>query len=79
MRGEQKSGVYLDLARIFLYRAVEKASWAGKQAIYAFAEGDEQRMMLMGLKRFTKLEAFNLKEARRRTADFFLEANDYSL
>jgi len=79
MRGEEKSGIYLDLARTYLYNAVEKANWAGKQAIYAFAEGDEQRMMLMGLKRFTKMEPFNLKDARRRIADFLLEANDYTL
>ncbi len=79
MRGEEKSGIYLDLARTYLYSAVEKANWAGKQAIYAFAEGDEQRMMLMGLKRFTKMDPFNLKDARRRIADFLLEANDYTL
>jgi len=78
MKGEEKSSIYLDLARIYLYKAVEKASWAGKQAIYAFAEGDEQRMMLMGLRRFTKMEAFNLKDARRRVADHLLEANDYT-
>jgi hypothetical protein len=58
MRGEEKSKIYLDLARIYLYNAVEKANWAGRQAIYAFAEGDEERMMLMGLKRFTKMETF---------------------
>jgi len=79
MRGEEKSKIYLDLARIYLYNAVEKANWAGRQAIYAFAEGDEERMMLMGLKRFTKMEPFNLKASRRRIADFFLEANDYTL
>jgi len=78
-KGEEQSSKYHDLAKIYLYNAVEKAAWAGKQAIYAFAEGDEQRMMLMGLKRFTKVEAFNLKEARRRIADLLLEANDYSL
>jgi alkylation response protein AidB-like acyl-CoA dehydrogenase len=78
MRGEEKSKIYLDLARIYLYNAVEKANWAGRQAIYAFAEGDEERMMLMGLKRFTKMEPFNLKASRRRIADFFLEANDYT-
>jgi alkylation response protein AidB-like acyl-CoA dehydrogenase len=79
MKGEGKSGIFLDLARIYLYNAIEKASWAGRQAIYAFAEGDEQRMMLMGLKRYTKTEPYNLKEARRRVADFLLEANDYAL
>ncbi len=78
MRGEEQSGIYLDLARIYLHTAIEKASWAGKQAIYAFADGDEMRMMLIGLKRFTKIEPFNLKEARRRVANYLLEKNDYA-
>ena len=78
MRGKEQSAIYMDLARIYLYCAIEKASWAGKQAIYAFADGDEQRMMLIGLKRFTKIEPFNLKDARRRVADFLLEKNDYT-
>jgi hypothetical protein len=79
MKGEAMSGIYMDLARIYLHVAVEKASWSGKEAIYGFAQGDEERMMLIGLKRFTKMEPFNLKEARRRVADFLLEANDYAL
>ena len=76
-RGEEASGIALDMTRIFLYGAIENAARAGREAIYAFAEGDEQRMMLMGLKRFTKVEPFNLKEARRRVADHFLGTQDY--
>ena len=76
-RGEEAVSMQIDMTRIFLYNAVEKAAAAGRQAIYAFAEGDEQRMMLMGLKRFTKMEPFNLKEARRRVADFVIEKNAY--
>lgn len=75
--GEEASKVYIDMMRVYLYEAVERAASAGKQAIYAFAEGDEQRMMLMGLKRFTKLEPRNLKEARRRIADHLIEKNEY--
>ncbi len=78
MRGKETSGVYIDLAKIYLYTAIEKSNWAGKQAIYAFADGDEMRMMLIGLKRFTKIDPFNLKEARRRVANFLLEKNEYA-
>lgn len=78
MRGREDSGIYEDLAKIYLHTAIEKSTWAGKQAIYAFADGDELRMMLIGLKRFTKIEPFNLKEARRRVADHLLEKNDYT-
>ena len=37
--------------------------------INAFASGDEQRMMLLGVKRFTKVDSFNSKDAKRRIAD----------
>jgi hypothetical protein len=42
-----------------------------------FADGDEQRMILMGLKRFTKAEAFNTKDARRRIADKMIAEGKY--
>ncbi len=78
MWGEEKATYQIDLARIYLHNAMARASWAGRQAIMAFTEGDEQRMMLMGLKRFTKMEPFNLKDARRRIADYLLEKDDYA-
>ncbi len=77
IRGEKACALEKDMAMIYLHSAMEKASWAGKQAIYAFAEGDELRLMLLGLKRFTKIEPFNLKEARRRVANFVIEKGEY--
>jgi alkylation response protein AidB-like acyl-CoA dehydrogenase len=77
IRGEQACAIQKDIAMIYLHEALEKASSAGKQAIYAFAEGDELRLMLLGLKRFTKIEPFNLKEARRRVANYALEKGEY--
>ncbi len=78
VKGEEAGAIYKDLAMVYLHKAVEKSVWAGKQAIYAFAEGDEMRMMLMGLKRFTKIDPYNLKEARRRIANYLLEKNKYA-
>ena len=40
--------------------------------------GDEQKMMLLGLKRFTKSEPFNSKDARRRIADKLIDDGKYS-
>ncbi len=79
IRGEKACAIQKDMAMIYLHSAVEKAANAGKQAIYSFAEGDELRLMLLGLKRFTKIEPFNLKEARRRVANYALEKNEYPL
>jgi len=77
IRGEKACAVQKDIAMIYLHEAVEKAASAGKQAIYAYAEGDELRLMLLGLKRFTKIDPFNLKEARRRVAQHTLDKGAY--
>lgn len=76
-RGEKETGIQKEIAIIYLHHAIEKAALAGKHAIYAFAEGDELRLMLMGLKRFTKIDPYNLKEARRKVADYALEKGEY--
>ncbi|HXB94485.1 MAG TPA: acyl-CoA dehydrogenase family protein [Puia sp.] len=69
----------LDIMRTCLYDAADSIHKAGKDAINAFADGDEQRMMLLGLKRFTKVEPFNSKAARRRIAEKLITDNKYPL
>ncbi|MFD1165098.1 acyl-CoA dehydrogenase family protein [Sphingobacterium daejeonense] len=66
-----------DMAQIYLYGAIDKVNAAGKEALYSFAEGDELNMMLVGLRRFTKAQPFNLKEARQRIAKKLIEENKY--
>jgi hypothetical protein len=77
LRGEANCKIEKEMAIVYLHEAVEKAASAGKQAIYAFADGDELRLMLLGLKRFTKVEPYNLKEARRKIADRVIEKGEY--
>ena len=77
IRGEKACEIQKEMALIYLYHAVETAASAGKQAIYAFAEGDELRLMLLGLKRFTKIDPFNLKESRRKVANYVIEKGEY--
>lgn len=67
-----------DMLHCLLNDAMDKVNKAGKEAINAFAQGDEQRMMLLGLKRFTKMAPFNSKAARRRIADQLIAANKYA-
>ena len=52
--GEEAQDTQIAMSKLYLYRATEIVIQKGKEAIVSFAEGDEQRMMLMGLKRFTK-------------------------
>jgi alkylation response protein AidB-like acyl-CoA dehydrogenase len=76
-QGETAAALYLDIMRTYLYDAADRVNKYGKDAINSFADGDEMRMMLMGLKRFTKAEPFNSKESRRRIADRMIAENRY--
>lgn len=77
--GESATQVQADIVNCYLNDAVDKLNKAGKDALNAFAGGDEQRMMLLGLKRFTKTSPFNGKDARRRIADKLIADNKYAL
>jgi alkylation response protein AidB-like acyl-CoA dehydrogenase len=77
LRGEANAQIQKEMALVYLHEAVEKAASAGRQAIMAFADGDELRLMLLGLKRFTKVEPYNLKEARRKIANHVIEKGEY--
>jgi alkylation response protein AidB-like acyl-CoA dehydrogenase len=78
-RGVAATALYEDVARIYLQHAVDLSTVAARSAVMSFAEGDELRMMLLGVKRFTKMEPFNAKDARRRVADYLLAENKYAL
>lgn len=76
-KGEEAATLQTDIMRVFIMDAADIINKKGKDAINAFAEGDELRMMMLGIKRFTKTETFNTKDARRRIADKMLEKNGY--
>lgn len=78
-KGEQNCNMEVDMMRTYLYDAADRIHKHGKDAINAFADGDEQRMMLLGVKRFTKAAPFNSKDARRKIADKLLADNKYPL
>lgn len=77
MKGEEAVKGQIDIAKVYLNDVVDQVYLAGKNALYSFAEGDEVKMMLMGLRRFTKVEPFNSKDARQRIAKQLIEANKY--
>ena len=77
LRGEEACALEKDAALVYLHSAIDKLNSAGKVAITSFAEGDELRVMLMGLKRFTKYEVVNTKALRRQIAAKLIEENQY--
>jgi alkylation response protein AidB-like acyl-CoA dehydrogenase len=76
--GTEAAALPTDIARVYLYGAIDKIQVAGKEALYSFGEGDELKMMLVGLRRFTKAEPFNVKEARQRIAKKLIDENRYT-
>ncbi len=78
-KGEAACKLQVNAAKIYLSEAVEKVSLAGRTAITSFVSGDEMKVMLMGMKRFTKMNPINTKELRREIADAMIEQNNYAL
>jgi len=77
IKGEAACADQLDMMRTLIYDLADYINKAGKDALNSFVEGDELRMMMMGLKRFTKHEPFNAKEARQRIALKAIEKGEY--
>mgnify|MGYP006401065545 CR=1 FL=1 len=75
--GEEAVKFQLAATKIYLYEAVEKIQSAGKEAIMSFTKGDEQKMLLMGLKRFTKYDNVNTKFLRREIASALISKGKY--
>ena len=69
--------IRLALVKLQAYHAAEQCMKAGKEVISALPENDEQRMMLMGLRRFTKTIGYDIKSLRRLVARHVLEKNAY--
>ncbi len=77
--GEEAQATQIAMSKLYLYNAVETAILKGKEAIISFTEGDEQRMMLMGLKRFTKYTNNpNVIALRTQIADKVASDNGYN-
>ena len=76
--GEESQKEQIAMAQLYLYHAVDMINQKAKEAIVSFAEGDEQRMMLMGLKRFTKYQNQpNVVNLRNIIADKVTAENTY--
>ena len=75
--GEEANKLYADLSRTYLHSAVQKVKNAGDEAVACFTSGDELKVMLMGMKRYTKMDPYNMKELRRSIAYVMIEKNEF--
>jgi alkylation response protein AidB-like acyl-CoA dehydrogenase len=77
LKGEAACKEQLEIMRVYINDASDRIHKSGKEAINTFTTGDEQRMMLVGLKRFTKTDPINTTEARRTIAAKLIAENKY--
>lgn len=77
--GEEDIAIQTDITRCFIYDAADRINKKAKDALNAFADGDELRMMNIGIKRFTKTQPFNSKNAKRRIADKLIADKEFKL
>ena len=77
-QGEDKVKEQIAMAKLNLFHAIDVIETRGKHSIISFTESDEQRMMLMGLKRYIKyVNMPNIIELRNIIADKVTEENKY--
>lgn len=75
--GEDANQLFIDMTKAYLHLANKRVKNAGDEAVACFATGDELRVMLMGMKRFTKMDPYNMKELRRSIAKVMVDKNAF--
>lgn len=75
--GEKGSELYQDMTSLYIHEAVQKIRNHGDEAVACFVDGDELKVMLMGMKRFTKMNPVNTKKVRRAIAEKMIEQNQF--
>lgn len=77
--GDDAAGRYVDMAGVFCNDAIQRIEMKARNTIAAMTEGDETRVLLTALKRFTKNNSpINTIAARQRIADALIQANTYT-
>ncbi|EAZ81800.1 acyl-CoA dehydrogenase family protein [Algoriphagus machipongonensis] len=77
LKSEAECSHQIAMSQVYLSEAIDKIQSAAKEAIASFTKGDEQKVMLMGLKRFTKADLVNTKKLRRQIADYMIDQGKY--
>lgn len=77
IKGESACSNQIAMSQVYLTEAVDKINATAKEAIASFTKGDEQKVMMMGLKRYIKADLVNTKELRRQIADYMIAKGKY--
>jgi alkylation response protein AidB-like acyl-CoA dehydrogenase len=77
LKSDSELQPFINMTKVYISDAIERINLSGKHAIAAFAEGDDLKMLMLGLKRFTKYEPVNTTKLRREVADMLIEADKY--
>ncbi len=78
-KGEEAAKIQILMAKIYTFDMADQINIAGKNSINSMSDGDMQRMLLMGLKRFTKIAPINTRDARRAIAAKLIDADQYTV
>ncbi len=74
-----EASVQVAIVKLYFYEMADKINKFGKDAIHSFVDGDEARMMIMGLKRFTKVDDLNPKALRQQIAQDLIDKGTYTI
>ncbi len=75
--GTKNLEFYEKMCKVYLRDALDRINTNGRNAISAFAEDDELKLLMLGMKRFTKLDPVNSVAIRREIANKMIEENKY--
>ena len=75
--GEAGSKLYYDMTKLYMHEAIQKIKNHGDEAVACFTDGDELKVMMMGMKRFTKYNPVNTKTLRRSIAEKMVAENKF--
>lgn len=77
VRGEEACSSQIAMTKVYINDAIERCAFFAKSAVSSWADGDTKRMLMLGIKRYTKHEFINTKTLRRGIADTLLANNEY--
>ena len=69
--------IYKDMLAVNVFDAAGIVSKKAVDAVYSMCEGEEANKMYKAMKNLTCVEGVNVKDARRRIADYLIESYNF--